>query len=226
MTLAIAHRGEPVGHIENTAEAVQAAIDAGAPMIEIDVRLCADGHPVVLHDADLNRIWELDAPLAALSWDQVDAVRAAGGQRIPDLTEIARLAMDAGAQLMVDLPSADAGIPAYQLLESLGAVDGCLFAGETRPLRQHSATARIALTWDEIVPPDEDTLAFFRPEYFNPHFQLLTSTIADRMHAAGIQISVWTVDHPRDMRAVVIQGADAVISNRISTLLEVLGDTP
>ena len=30
MTLAIAHRGEPVGHIENTMEAVQAAIDAGA----------------------------------------------------------------------------------------------------------------------------------------------------------------------------------------------------
>ena len=62
MTLAIAHRGEPGGHIENTLDSFQAAIDAGAPMLEIDVRLTADGRPVVIHDADLTRIWGVSAP--------------------------------------------------------------------------------------------------------------------------------------------------------------------
>ncbi len=65
MTLAIAHRGEPGGHIENTLDSFQAAIDAGAPMLEIDVRLTADGRPVVIHDADLTRIWGVDAPVSA-----------------------------------------------------------------------------------------------------------------------------------------------------------------
>lgn len=222
MTLAIAHRGEPVGHIENTLASVRAAIDAGAPMVEIDVRLSADGHAVVLHDADLRRIWAVDAELSALTWERIEAVRTPQGQTIPDLAEVARLALDTGVQLMVDLPSADAGVVSYELLRGLGALDACLFAGETRQLREHSSTARIALTWDELMPPDDETLAFFRPEYFNPHFQLLTASIADRMHEAGIKISVWTVDHPRDMQAVIIQGADAVISNQVSTLLDVV----
>jgi glycerophosphoryl diester phosphodiesterase len=226
MTLAIAHRGESVGQVENTTEAVRAAIEAGAPMVEIDVRLSADGRVVVLHDPDLTRIWGVDRTLASMTWDEVAAVRDAGGHRIPDLAEVAGLAADAGVQLMVDIPAADAGVPAYRLLETLGLVDSCLFAGETRPLRELSSTARIALSWDEFLPPDDETLAFFRPEYFNPHFQLLTAAIADRMHEAGIGVSVWTVDHPRDMRAVIAQGADAVITNRIVTLLGVLQESP
>jgi glycerophosphoryl diester phosphodiesterase len=222
MTLAIAHRGEPVGHVENTVEAVRAAIDAGAPMIEIDVRLSADGHPVVLHDADLARIWGVPALLSSLPWSEVAQVRDSAGHRIPDLAEVATMALAAGVQLMVDLPAEDAGPPAYQLLGRFGALEACLFAGETHALREHSGSARIALTWDRVEPPGAETLAFFRPEYFNPYFQLLTASLADDMHAAGIGVSVWTVDHPRDMRAVIVQGADAVITNRINNLMTVL----
>lgn len=223
MTLAIAHRGEPVGHIENTIDSIQAAIDAGAPMVEIDVRLSADGHPVVIHDADLRRIWGVDAPVAASTRAEIDAIRGHDRQRIPDLAEVLELAIGSGTQLMVDIPAAGAGVPAFDLASRMGALDACLFAGETREVREHSPTARIALTWEQLKPPDEPTLAFYRPEYYNPHFQLLTASVADRMHDAGILVSVWTVDHVRDMQAVLVQGADAVITNRISTLLGVLG---
>ena len=44
------------------------------------------------------------------------------------------------------------------------------------------------------------------------------------MHGAGIRVSVWTVDHARDMRAVIVQGADAVITNRIAELVALLKD--
>ncbi len=134
------------------------------------------------------------------------------------------LAIGAGVQMMVDIPAATAGVPAFDLARRMGALDACLFAGETREIRQRSSTARIALSWERLEPPDEPTLAFYRPEYFNPHFQLLTASVADRMHAAGIRVSVWTVDHPRDMRAVIVQGADAIITNRIAELVALLKD--
>ena len=57
-----------------------------------------------------------------------------------------------------------------------------------------------------------------RPEFFNPYFRLLTGGIVDDMHARGMQVSVWTVDHPADMAAAIAQGADAIISNRIVQL--------
>jgi glycerophosphoryl diester phosphodiesterase len=222
MTLAIAHRGEPVGHTENTLPAIRAAVDAGAGMVEIDVRLTADGIPVLLHDADLRRIWGIDSDLAVLTSGELAQLRGPAGERIPALAEVAALAADAGVELMVDLPAADAGPVSYDLLAAAGVVDSCLFAGFTRPLRDHAPGARIALTWNEMHLPDGPTLEFFRPEYFNPHFQLLTAAVADQMHARGIRVSVWTVDHPRDMAAVILQGADAVISNRISELITVI----
>jgi glycerophosphoryl diester phosphodiesterase len=48
--VAIAHRGEPVGHRENTLPAFAAAVALGADMVEIDLRRTRDGAIVVLHD--------------------------------------------------------------------------------------------------------------------------------------------------------------------------------
>lgn len=44
------HRGEMTHHPENTMEAFKAAVGYGADMIETDVRLTADGIPVLRHD--------------------------------------------------------------------------------------------------------------------------------------------------------------------------------
>ena len=78
MTLTIAHRGEPVGHVENTLPAIEAALRAGADMVEIDIRLAADGVPVLLHDANLRRIWGVGSSVSALTSTQLAAVRGAG----------------------------------------------------------------------------------------------------------------------------------------------------
>jgi len=220
--LSIAHRGEPVGHRENTVEAVAAAIVAGADMVDIDVRLTADGAPVLLHDADLDRLWGVDRPLAAMDLAQVQQLEGPAGERIPGLEEIARLATEQHRQLMVDLPAGDAGPVAFDLLDRLGVLDGMLFAGQTGPLRDHSPSARIALSWERLELPDNELLGSRRPEYFNPYYRLLTAGVADLMHERGLKVSVWTPDHPGDMAAAIAQGADAIISNRIDLLTQVI----
>lgn len=64
----VAHRGHAAEWPENTLPALASAADAGAPWVEFDVQLTADGVPVLLHDPDLarvagreDRIFELDA---------------------------------------------------------------------------------------------------------------------------------------------------------------------
>lgn len=52
----VAHRGYAANWPENTRPALEAAVAAGARWVEVDVQLCADGVPVVLHDADLERV--------------------------------------------------------------------------------------------------------------------------------------------------------------------------
>lgn len=52
----VAHRGYACRYPENTLIAIEAAIDAGARYVEIDVQLSADGTPMLLHDRTLERM--------------------------------------------------------------------------------------------------------------------------------------------------------------------------
>ncbi len=52
----VAHRGYTQCFPENTLLAVQAALDAGAKYIEIDIQISADKQAVVFHDRDLQRL--------------------------------------------------------------------------------------------------------------------------------------------------------------------------
>ena len=47
----VAHRGASALHHENTLRAFEAAVEAGADVVELDVRRCVDGGLAVVHDA-------------------------------------------------------------------------------------------------------------------------------------------------------------------------------
>ena len=79
---AIAHRGDPVGHRENTLPAFAAAVGLGADMVELDLRRTRDGNIVCLHDQTLERLWGLDAPVGDLNLSAVQAL-GDGAVRIP-----------------------------------------------------------------------------------------------------------------------------------------------
>jgi phosphoglycerol transferase MdoB-like AlkP superfamily enzyme/glycerophosphoryl diester phosphodiesterase len=53
--LAIAHRGDSKNYPENTAAAIVGGFDAGADLVEVDVRLSRDRIPIVFHDDTLER---------------------------------------------------------------------------------------------------------------------------------------------------------------------------
>lgn len=65
--LTIAHRGAKATAPENSLEAVAAAIDAGADLIEIDVQLAADGSLVLVHDTTLMRTHGVTQPVTGLT---------------------------------------------------------------------------------------------------------------------------------------------------------------
>lgn len=52
----VAHRGFPAAYPENSLAGVQAALEAGARFVEIDIQLSRDGVPVVVHDDTLTRV--------------------------------------------------------------------------------------------------------------------------------------------------------------------------
>lgn len=84
----VAHRGLAARWPENTLPALAAAVAAGARWVEVDVQLCADRTPVLLHDADLQRVagrpdLVFDLPAATLADIPVGEPERLG-ERFPD----------------------------------------------------------------------------------------------------------------------------------------------
>jgi glycerophosphoryl diester phosphodiesterase len=132
--IAIAHRGDPVGHRENTLPAFAAAVAQGADMLELDLRRTRDGSIVVLHDQSLLRLWELDVSVGDLDLSEV-ARLGHGDVRIPTLREVFD-AVPPEIELMVDFTRREVVAGALDQTLSAGALDRCLFVtGNVEALR-------------------------------------------------------------------------------------------
>ena len=67
----IAHRGYAQHFPENSIIGIEGAIQAGAQFVEVDVQMTADGVPVLLHDASLQRTAGIDQLVTDVPLDQV-----------------------------------------------------------------------------------------------------------------------------------------------------------
>jgi len=221
--LAIAHRGEPVSHRENTLPAFAAALALGADMVEIDLRRTRDGEIVVLHDQTLQRLWALDASVGDLDLAEVATI-GEGDVRIPTLREVLTAVP---VPLMVDFTRREVVEDALGAVMEAGALRRSLFVtGNVEGLlllRDLSTGARLGLTWVENASPPLDLLEELGAEYWNPMFGLVTPEGVAAVHDAGLKVSTWTVDEREDMARVVGAGVDAVVSNRIADLVAFLG---
>jgi glycerophosphoryl diester phosphodiesterase len=222
MTIAIAHRGEPVDNRENTLPAFLAAVSEGADMVELDCRVTRDKRVVVLHDPTLERLWHLSVKVSELTFADVCGLDV-DGYRVPGLAEVLNAV---SLPVMVDMDDPTSVLDVLGEVVSAGSLGRCVFAGNLRGLevlRKKSEDARIALTWTERTLPSDALLKELRPEFFNPRWDLLRPDVIAKMQTAGIGVSTWTVDDPATMASLARMGADAIITNRIRQLVDLLG---
>lgn len=121
----IAHRGLHGDEApENTVAAFQRAIEAGYA-IEIDVRLSADGVPIVFHDASLERLTGHEDHVHEVDWSRLGDLRLLDtSHQIPSLSQVLDL-VDGQVPLLVELKNhGRPGRLETQVHEQLDGYDG------------------------------------------------------------------------------------------------------
>jgi glycerophosphoryl diester phosphodiesterase len=81
--LVIGHRGASAHAPENTMRAFQLAMAQHADGIEIDVKRCASGEVVVMHDATVDRTTNATGDVSKLTLAELRAIDAGDGERVP-----------------------------------------------------------------------------------------------------------------------------------------------
>jgi glycerophosphoryl diester phosphodiesterase len=117
----IAHRGDHQAVPENTLESFRKAISRKYAFLEIDVRLTADGVPVVLHDSSVDRTTNGEGEIVNLTYAQTQQLDAGSwlapefaGAKIPALEEVLDEALGKVC-ILIDLKV----VPDYQLVKTL-----------------------------------------------------------------------------------------------------------
>ncbi|GAB3205240.1 glycerophosphodiester phosphodiesterase [Marinactinospora thermotolerans] len=230
MTLAIAHRGDPIRFRENTLPAIRAAVSAGADMIEIDLKVTADGHVVLLHDETLERFWGLDRPVSDLTLAELAALGDGRDRRIPTLMEVlAEFGRPPAPPLMLDVTSPEVALAADTLVAEHGASDHVLYCGSIEAMRELRACRtdiQLALTWDRPDLPPASLWQELRPRFYNSYWPLLTRELVAEVHRHGYGVCAWTVNDLGEMARLIGMGVDALITDRPADVATLTGGLP
>ncbi|WP_223690530.1 glycerophosphodiester phosphodiesterase family protein [Leifsonia poae] len=230
----IAHRGLATEAPENTLLAFLRALAAGATHLETDVHATADGVAVISHDADLQSAVGRSVRVDQLTMAELRRLDLGADQSFCSLAD----ALDAfpEARFNIDIKDARAAEPAAQAILATRATDRVLItsfderrrraAVEALPGVASSASvsrflpallaAKAGLT--PLVRRSLRGLVAVQVPERATFVRLVTGRTIDVLHAAGVEVHVWTVNDPATMTRLLDLGVDGLVTDRCDTL--------
>jgi glycerophosphoryl diester phosphodiesterase len=241
----VAHRGASSTHPENTLSAFRAALELGAPVVELDVRLTADDVAVVMHDADVSRTTDGEGLVHELPAERVltlNAGTADAPEPVPTLRQALEL-ISGRAAVALEIKNLP-GDPGYSKDEAIVEATHAELArsGFEGPVLVLSFNPR-SVEASRAIAPGVPT-GFLATAPVEPsealayaagagHDLVLPSarslipagpSFVEEAHAAGVRVGTWTVDDAETLRMLLDRGVDAIASNDPAMGLAVLAE--
>lgn len=229
-----AHRGDRATAPENTLPAIEAAFASGFEFLEVDVRMSADGVPVLIHDETVDRTTDGTGEVADLTFEQLRALDAGSwfdpafaGTPIPTFYEFAAALAGARQKALVEIKGHWSRAELRTVVEAIylrGVQNRVVFASfSTRTIANLAEIApaipRVVIKRD--LPEDP-------VELVQRHGAIALITTPDalegdpeavvRLHAAGLGVLVYTLNTQRRWSEALAFGVDGIITDRPSAL--------
>ncbi len=235
----IAHRGNRAHAPENTIEAFQQAVAAGADAIEVDLRLTKDGEVVALHDPTLDRTTDSSGLVEMRSWDELKYVNAGarfstdGGWvrpyldrkvRVPLFNEIVD-SLPSNFPMIIEIKIHSVSEPLRRIIKDRALEKRVVVAGFNRrsvhPLRgsgfplgatmaEAAELVLPALRGKKVSGMNYDAICI--PSRWKGVPVPITS-IVRCVRDAGKVVHVWTVNSPNDAQHYWRQGVQGIVTD-------------
>lgn len=242
--LVIAHRGLAWSYPENTIPSYQAAVDAGADLVELDFHSTTDGVLVCVHDDTMGRYLEKNSAaelghrfVNSFTWDELRHLDVGAsksppftGTRVPALSEVLDLFLSSGSHRPM---------PALLIEQKEGTAEQTI-----ELLRRHHALRRVlvqSFDWDYLTRlhalAPEITLVALGEQPVTPqcireildtgakaahwHEQIRRSEV-DALHEAGLSVWAYTLNSELAVRGAAEMGIDGITTDRCDLARQVL----
>lgn len=223
------HRGGAALAPENTLPAVEAALSGGFDYVEVDVSLTADGHPVLFHDATVDRTTDGSGALAELTLAEVQRLDAGAshddsfrGTRVPTAEQFLDLLARRDGRALLDLKGewdAAGAAALVAAIENHGLERAVAVASfDARVLGLFGAAsdviARLVLL--KQLPADVVEAAVqvgARGIIVDRKALLARPEAVDALQAAGMRVIVFTLNSDDQWGEVTALGVDGIVTD-------------
>ncbi len=225
-----AHRGFSYAAPENTMYAFEAAAEAGADYIELDVQQTADGQLVVFHDDTVSRTTNGVGRLSGFTYNELAELSCGSwfkrgdtdfsDARVPLFSEALEFAAENDMMLNVEIKKSDrtddTARRAAEMLVEYGLEDQCYVTSfaysALRETKLVDSGIKTALILNVASPSIYSNLRHIDAVSIN--YLFASQSTISQAHRSGKRVFVWTVNSRADMERMISMGADNIITDR------------
>ena len=219
----------------NTLAGVRACLGCAAEAMEIDVQLCADGVPVLMHDDTVDRTTNLSGPVSEKTLAELQAADAGDGEPVPTLDEV--LALVAGKLTVMCELKATPGSPeqdqtnvdaVVNVIRKHGAESWTAIQSFNPDMVQRARDTEPRISAAIITGPIEGEqvdrllggLMKRNAQAISVEHHAVNRALIEKAKRRQVSVWTWTADGPADWARVVEAGVDGIITNVPSHLRE------
>ena len=223
------HRGGAALAPENTLPAVEAALSGSFDYVEVDVSLTADGHPVLFHDATVDRTTDGSGALAELTLAEVQRLDAGAshdasfrGTRVPTAEQFLDLLARRDGRALLDLKGEWDAAGAAALVAAIEhhglerAVAVASFDARVLGLFGAASDVIARLVLLKQLPVDVVEAAVqvgARGIIVDRKALLARPEAVDALQAAGMRVIVFTLNSDDQWGEVTALGVDGIVTD-------------
>jgi glycerophosphoryl diester phosphodiesterase len=237
--LLFAHRGAPGEQPENTLPAFRTALARGADVLELDVRMSADGHVFVSHDASGARVFGVDQALSSSRFAQIKHWGKKNSQgeicEPATLAEVLEAFPHVALNVDVKQEKPDMLTPLFDEIMGHAAEERVLLTSFSArvlsriralnyqgPLGMSRVDAALFLLGPRLprVLPRRGAQRLQIPLHYG-RLNLATRGCIEKAHAAGLLVDYWVVNDPAEAERLLDLGADGIVTDDPGRISEV-----
>jgi glycerophosphoryl diester phosphodiesterase len=240
--LIIGHRGASADAPENTLASFRLAMEQRADGVELDVKLTVDGQVIVIHDPTVDRTTNGKGEVKRLTLAAMRELDAGSwkdiryqGEKIPTLDEVFETV---GHHTLVNVELTNYADPGDALLEKVaelvkrhGVEKNVIFSSflpnniaRIRKLLPEIPAGLLALEGTSGMLSRSLIGRWYSPQMIHPYYTDADGAYIAREHRRGRRVNVWTVDGPDDIRRLIADGVDGIITDDPKLALQIRTD--
>ena len=224
-----AHRGSSAYAPENTLEAFRLAMEQGADGIELDVQLTKDGELVVIHDETIDRVSNGKGAVRDYTLEELKSFSVSNhfeqypDVKIPTLREVLELVKPGHMEINIELKTGIFWYPEIEkkvldLVKEEELEDRIIYSSfnhySVQKIKELAPEAETAyLIGDVMLNVAEYTKNTGIKGLHPALFHVKMADFLKEYKESGIALRVWTVNDKDQIRWLIDEGVDAVITN-------------